>query len=96
MHSRKVISGGMLLAAGILPLAGAHALEVTTESNNRASNAALVRKLAADRTDQLAEIAALQLQVDALLICTGKGRFYAPGEAGADGQGCTEITVTVY
>lgn len=94
MHSRQVISYGLLLAAMQL-CPSASALEAATATNDRASNAAMVRHFAAERADQFAELAALETQVTALLKCTKKGRFYTPGETGADSDGCAEIQVTV-
>lgn len=73
----------------------AHALEASTQSNNRASNAAVIRHLAAERADQLAEVSVLQSKVNTILTCTYKGRFYAPEQADADSQGCTDIEVTI-
>lgn len=94
MHPRQVIAVALALAAA-LPLMAARALEVTTNTNDRASNAALIRHLAAARAGQLAEVATLQAQVDAILACTFKGKVYTPGQSGADAQGCTDIEVTV-
>jgi len=92
MHSCQVISVGVLLCA---VATGAHALEASTPTNDRASNAALIRHLAAERADQFAELAAVENQVKALLTCTKKGKFYTPDETGVDADGCTEIQVTV-
>lgn len=94
MHSRQTIFFG-LLAALIAPSQAAFALEATTSTNDRASNAAMVRHLAAQRADQMAELATLQAQVDSMLKCTTKGRFYTPGKSGADADNCTDIQVTV-
>jgi hypothetical protein len=92
MHPRLVITVGLLLCA---VASGAYALEATTRSNDRASNAALVRHLAAERADQFADLSAVEAQVNGLLTCTRKGKFYTPGESGADADGCTAIQVTV-
>jgi hypothetical protein len=92
MHPRQVIAVGVLLCA---LASGAFALEAVTRSNDRASNAALVRRLAAERADHFADLSAVEAQVNALLTCTGKGKFYAPGQTGADADGCTEIQVTI-
>lgn len=71
------------------------ALERTTESNDRASNTAMLRKHAADRADLLVEISALQAKLDSTVRCAGKGKFHTPDKAGADADGCTDIVVTV-
>ena len=81
--------------ASVLPITSSPAMEAVTNPNNRASNAAVVRLLAAERAEQLAELAALETQVNAILRCTYKGRFYAPGMNDADADGCTSIEVTV-
>lgn len=94
MHSHYVRSLNLGLALAMLAPC-ATAIEATTAPNDRASQAAIFRQLAANRADQLAEIAAIQAQVDAMLTCTRKGRFYAPGEPQADADSCTVIAVTV-
>jgi hypothetical protein len=37
----------------------------------------------------------VEAQVNALLTCTRKGRFYTPGETGTDADECTAIRATV-
>lgn len=95
MHSRQVCFAIAAMAAAAVIGTPVVALEITTQSNDRASNAALVRHLAAQRVDQLAEIAAIEAQVDAMLICTAKGKFHTPSHTDADSDGCTSISVTV-
>ena len=95
MHSGRTVFIAAAFAAACALAGGAHALEATTESTSRASHAAVARHLAAERADQLAQLTAMQAQVDGILTCTYKGRFYAPGTAGADADGCTAIEVTV-
>lgn len=55
----------------------------------------MIRHVAAERADQLAEVSELQSKVNSLITCAGKGRFYSPDEPSADAQGCTDIEVTV-
>lgn len=81
------------LAAGLM-MPSALAMEAGTAPDNRASTAAMLRQLTTERADQLAQLAALQLQADALRRCNGKGKFYTPGKADADADGCTFIVVT--
>jgi hypothetical protein len=95
MHSRQVIFAFGLLAAVATPSATLLAMEAATAANSRASNAALVRHLAAERADQLADLAAIQSQVDSIIKCTAKGRFFTPGKSGADADSCTDIEVTI-
>lgn len=95
MHSRQVIFSIGLLAAITSPSAALLALEATTTTNDRASNAAMVRFVAAQRADHLSNLASLESQVNHLLTCTGKGKFYTPSKSGADSDGCTDIEVTV-
>lgn len=95
MHPRQVIFAIGLLAGLVAPSAGLLALEAATAPNDRASNAAMVRHVAAERADQMAELTALQAQVDSMLKCTTKGRFFTPGKSGADADSCTDIQVTV-
>lgn len=95
MHSRRVIFMVGLLAAVATPSAALLALEAATGTNDRASNAAMVRHVGTIRAEQLVEVANLQSQVNAILTCTRKGKFYTPSKTGADSDGCTDIEVTV-
>lgn len=95
MHSRQVISAFVLLGAAGLAAGAAFAMEAVTESNERASTGALFRQFAAERADQLSDLTVLQAQVDRIISCTAKGRFYTPSKSGADADGCTDIEVTV-
>ena len=95
MHSRQVIFSIGLLAAVTSPSAALLALEAATSTNDRASNAAMVRHVGSMRAEQMVEVANLQSQVDAILTCTRKGKFYTPSKSGADSDGCTDIEVTV-
>lgn len=95
MHPRQVISSVALLVAGAMICGHAFALEATTASNDQPIDRAMVRQLTQKRADQLADLATLQSQVNAILACTAIARFYAPGEAGADANGCIPITPTV-
>lgn len=95
MHSRQVIFAIGLLAAIAVPSPALLALEAATSSNDRASNAAMMRHVAVQRADQLADVASLESQVNSILTCTGKGKFYTPSKSEADSDGCTDIEVTV-
>lgn len=95
MRPRQVIFAFGLFTAIATPSATLLAMEAATAANSRASNAAMVRHLAAERADQLAELATIQAKVDSILKCTTKGRFYTPGKSGADADSCTDIEVTI-
>lgn len=95
MHSRRVIFMVGLLAAVATPSAALLAIEASTRPSDRASHAAMARHVATIRAEQLVEVANLQSQVDAILTCTRKGKFYTPSKTGADSDGCTDIEVTV-
>ncbi|MBX9862409.1 MAG: hypothetical protein K2Y42_06605 [Hyphomicrobium sp.] len=95
MHSRQVIFSVALLVAGPALCGHAFALEATTAPGGQASDRSMMRHLTQTRADQIAEVASLQSKANAILACTAKGRFYAPGEVGADANGCIPITVTV-
>lgn len=84
----------LLMGAAIAAPSAAVALEASTGSNDRASLGTAMRAVAEERADQLAELAALQLKLDAAVRCAGKGKFYTPTKAGGDEHHCSEITVT--
>lgn len=83
----------MLIVAGALLCSEAFALEATTAFNDQPVNRTMMRHLTQKRAAQMADVAALQAQANLILACTKIGRFYAPGEAGADANGCIPITV---
>lgn len=90
MHSRKAFFYTLLLAASVA-CPSVQALETAFGSNDRASNAALVRHLAAQRASQIADVAALQARVDAIIRCSGKGKFHTTSNPVADTDGCSDI-----
>lgn len=94
MNPRLRYFSVLVIAAAFAGPSAPDAMERTTHINDRASNAAVTRHLAAERADQLAELAAIQAQVTAIVRCSGKGKFYTPGAAGIDAHGCSDITVT--
>ncbi len=93
MHSLQVIFSVALLVAGTVFSNHVFALEATTAPSDQPSDRTMMRHLMQTRADQLAEVAAMQSQVNAILTCTTRARFYAPGEAGADTNGCIPITI---
>lgn len=95
MRSRQAIIAIGLLAGMAAPSPAPLALEAATPTNDRASNAAMLRHLAAQRADHLSNLASVENQVNHLLTCTGKGNFYSPSKSVADSDACTDIEVTV-
>lgn len=91
MHPTKLC---LLMAAAFSAPSAAVAMEVSTESNDRASLGTAMRAVAEERAEQLVELAALQLKLDAAVRCAGKGKFYTPDKPGGDEHHCSEITVT--
>lgn len=92
MRSRQVFFATSMLVASMVVFEQAFALEAVTAPNSQNSDRNTYRHLAQTRADQMAKAIQLQSQLNLLLACNTQGRFYAPGEAGADSNGCIPFT----
>ena len=92
MRSRQVFLQTAVFVAGLIIAAPINAMEAATAPDAQGSDRVLMRHLGQKRADQLAEIVQMQSQLNLILTCNTQGRFYAPGEAGADSDGCIPFT----